>query len=108
MNMLYLVFIGTLFASFSVFADVQGIRNKIDSQTEPPLAPSAEDYKNAKGELPTVDSVPPSAYDNNVPPTTATKKGSDAGQAPSVKYKGKPAKLYDSEAPVQEPTTQEK
>ncbi|CAA9890093.1 exported hypothetical protein [Candidatus Methylobacter favarea] len=107
MNRLYLVFIGSLFASFNVFADVQGIRNNPDSKAVPPLAPSAQDYKNAKGELPTVDSVPPSAYDNNVPPTRATRKGIE-GQAPSVKYKGKPAKLYDSEAPAQQKTMQKK
>jgi hypothetical protein len=108
MNIIYLVFIGSLFTSFSVFADVQGIRNNTDSQAVPPLAPSAEDYKNTKGVLPTVDSVPPSAYDNNVPPITATKKGSDAGHAPNAKYKGKAKKLYDSEAPPQDRTTQEK
>lgn len=93
----YLFLITPVLAAASAYADVSGITNKGESQT-----PTAEDYKTAKSVLPTVDSPPLPAVDNNVPQTPPAEMGGNAGHAPRVKYKGKAEKLYESTPPQQE------
>lgn len=96
MKMRYLICTSFIMASFSVMSDVQGIVNNADPHKSPALKPSAEQYKNAEGVLPSVDSVPPSADENNVPLGKSTNKGGGAGQGASHKYNGKVDKLYGS------------
>lgn len=92
---LCLVLYFSLLTAPNAFADVDGITNNTAVQAMTALTPTAEDYATAKSELPLVDSLPTSAFDNNVPQAVPMEVVGANGHAPRVKYKGKVEKLFE-------------
>lgn len=74
---------------------IHGITKEASAQVEVPQIPSAEDYAVAKSELPMVDSLPASAFDNNVQLSPFTQVISDDGQKPRLRYRGKATTLFN-------------
>ncbi|CAA9890092.1 conserved exported hypothetical protein [Candidatus Methylobacter favarea] len=84
-----------VFTSDLSFADVEGITSEKSSQVEMIQMPNPEDYATAKSEMPMVDSLPDSAFDNNVLQSGSMQVVSGEGHEPRIKYRGKATTLFN-------------
>jgi V8-like Glu-specific endopeptidase len=88
------LFAASLLATSSAFAaDIQVLRND-NSAIRAATMPTANDYITAKGVLPSVSSLPSTAFDNNVKGASAPET-SETGHKPTTRWTGPETKLFD-------------